>query len=80
MILARWCAGLALVAVGAFIAVGNWRLLARRGGSLVPFVGGGAMAGGIAVLPIAHRLPLTLLALAVDPGCLFMLLLLILAA
>ena len=85
MILARWATGLVLVAFGALIAVGNWSLIARfalrrKRGSLVPFLGGGAMAAGIALLPIAHRLLLALLALAVDPGCLLTLLLLILTA
>jgi hypothetical protein len=66
-------AGYILLGLGALISVGNWGLMlrwyiARKYGSMVPFIGGLASFAGCALSP-AIGWKLGLLGLVVDPGC-----------
>lgn len=65
----RWIMGGAFLVMGCIPILGNWQVIIRRGGSFVPFFGGALATLGGAVLPLDGVWRFCWIALLLDPGC-----------
>jgi hypothetical protein len=73
VILARWIVGAVLLAVGALVAAANWSIVigavaTKRHVSMIPIIGGVALAVGTVLLPVRSLRSFAPLAVVADPA------------
>jgi hypothetical protein len=69
MIVMQWLVSSALFFVGGWIVLANWVIAFRRGGSLIPFLGGIFVAIAFLVVPLDVLRGVWWLPLLIDLGC-----------
>jgi len=70
----RWILGGAAMALGAFVALGNWLTLIKMvitegSSSFIPILGGSLAFLGLLIIPVPGRFPWLWVPLVADWGC-----------